>query len=451
MSLSFDWDVNYYNGVNDDASYELFYDGTSQGIVYLLDGGVDEPYLEGSVDVSVTDDVNTLDLKLYIRDDGLSGFSGYDNFMLVGDPVQALNASISAIPTDICENDLVQLEVDATGGTGTYSYSWTSIPVGFTSDIYNPSDNPVETITYYVNVSDGISSIDQEVTVNVKALTNIITEPTGASLCVGDSHTFEVIADGSNLSYQWQLEGLDIDGATSSTYTVSTADLSDNGDYTCIVTGDCGTVTSIPAGLTVVTNTAISTEPTGASLCVGDSHTFEVIADGSNLSYQWQLEGLDIDGATSSTYTVFSADLSDNGDYTCIVTGDCGTVTSTPTGLTVVTNTAISTEPTGASLCVGDSHTFEVIADGSNLTYQWQLEGLDIDGATSSTYTVSSADLSDNGDYTCIVIGDCGTVTSIPVGLTVVTNTAISTEPTGASLCVGDSHTFEVIADGSNL
>ncbi|MEN8224000.1 MAG: GEVED domain-containing protein [Bacteroidota bacterium] len=61
----------------------------------------------------------------------------------------------TADPDIICEGDSSELNVVAEGGTGNYSYTWTSDPPGFTSNEASPIVIPLETTTYYVEVSDG--------------------------------------------------------------------------------------------------------------------------------------------------------------------------------------------------------------------------------------------------------------------------------------------------------
>jgi hypothetical protein len=48
-----------------------------------------------------------------------------------------------------------QLNTVATGGSGTYTYSWTSIPAGFTSTLPNPLVTPAITTQYIAAVNDG--------------------------------------------------------------------------------------------------------------------------------------------------------------------------------------------------------------------------------------------------------------------------------------------------------
>lgn len=66
-----------------------------------------------------------------------------------------MSLSTTATPSQVCLGDNTQLEANVSGGSGTYTYSWGSIPAGFTSTLANPVATPTETTKYYCNVSDG--------------------------------------------------------------------------------------------------------------------------------------------------------------------------------------------------------------------------------------------------------------------------------------------------------
>lgn len=85
-------------------------------------------------------------------------------------------------PPTVCAGEEVSLWVLASGGTGTYTYSWTSNPAGFTSLLQNPSANPTVTTTYTVVVSDGALSATASVTVTVLPLP-VVTLPSQGSVC----------------------------------------------------------------------------------------------------------------------------------------------------------------------------------------------------------------------------------------------------------------------------
>ncbi|MCX6251185.1 MAG: T9SS type A sorting domain-containing protein [Bacteroidetes bacterium] len=78
-----------------------------------------------------------------------------------------LTVIATASPSTICNGQTSQLNAAAAGGTLTYSYSWVSIPPGFTSNIANPMVTPLVTTQYIVTVSDGSSSVSDTTQVNV--------------------------------------------------------------------------------------------------------------------------------------------------------------------------------------------------------------------------------------------------------------------------------------------
>ena len=83
VRVQFDWQVIGYVDNNDDAQYELFYDGISQGSVFLLDGNNEIENDAGTVILDIPDSVNTVALQIRVRDNDISGYSGFDNFKVV--------------------------------------------------------------------------------------------------------------------------------------------------------------------------------------------------------------------------------------------------------------------------------------------------------------------------------------------------------------------------------
>ena len=73
----------------------------------------------------------------------------------------------TATPSIVCIGSTSQLNVTTTGGTGNYTYSWTSIPPGFTSNIQNPMVQPIVTTIYVAAVYDGIATMTDSTTVTV--------------------------------------------------------------------------------------------------------------------------------------------------------------------------------------------------------------------------------------------------------------------------------------------
>jgi hypothetical protein len=66
-----------------------------------------------------------------------------------------LDINATASSSNICQGQSVALDVEVTGGTGTYDYSWNSIPEGFQSWIKDPVASPDIATRYTVTVSSG--------------------------------------------------------------------------------------------------------------------------------------------------------------------------------------------------------------------------------------------------------------------------------------------------------
>lgn len=76
-----------------------------------------------------------------------------------------LGVNPTADPSSICYGSGTQLLSYASGGSEDYTYTWTSNPPGFTSDIPDPFVFPEVTTTYYLTVNDGFNVASGQVTV----------------------------------------------------------------------------------------------------------------------------------------------------------------------------------------------------------------------------------------------------------------------------------------------
>jgi len=80
----------------------------------------------------------------------------------------------------------------------------------------------------------------------------------------------------------------------------------------------------------------------------------------------------------------------------------------------------IITQPRPLAVDLGEAAAFSVYAKagaGSNLTYQWQINGIEIFGATAASITIDEVKPSDLGMYTVTIADSTGAVTSEPVAL----------------------------------
>ena len=207
-------------------------------------------------------------------------------------------------------------------------------------------DSSVETFTYTIK--------QDSQTPDVPGVTapSITTQPGNATVKVGETATFTIAVNGTDLTYQWQIDRNDgngwvnIDGATAAIYTTSTVDINCSGfKYQCVVSNSAGTDTSNTAVLTVMENTTPAP----------DSVDYEIL-DGANTSWEQNSDGsLSISGSGEFSKFVgvkIDGNLVDVKNYTV------------KKGSTIVTLKADYLN----TLSVGN-HTFEIIwTDGTAAT-----------------------------------------------------------------------------------
>ncbi|MCL5097503.1 MAG: C10 family peptidase, partial [Candidatus Omnitrophica bacterium] len=260
----------------------------------------------------------------------------------------------------------------------------------------------------------------------------IMTQPQSQSVFVGATVTLHVTASGTGpVSYQWRRDGADIPGADSDSFTLAEVKESDSGKYTVVVTDSQGWVLSQTAVLLVtpaVIAPTIICPPTPQAMPVGGIATFTVLASGSSpLNYQWQFNGVDLPGATGATCLLPGVQTNNAGNYTVEVRNQAGSVTSAAAVLTVLVPPSITIQPESRTVVAGDRMSFAVaVAGTAPLRYQWYLNSSPIPGATSSSYTLSVAQLADSGSYKVRVSNLTGTVESAVVRLFVTASPLLS-------------------------
>ncbi|HXI69413.1 MAG TPA: immunoglobulin domain-containing protein [Verrucomicrobiae bacterium] len=99
-------------------------------------------------------------------------------------------------------------------------------------------------------------------------------------------------------------------------------------------------------GFGVVFPPTITSQSASQTVLVQQPATFQVVVSGTApFSYQWRKNGTNISGATSSSYTIPSAQLGNQAAYSVLVTNLVGSATSSNAILNVI-NSAVSVEAT---------------------------------------------------------------------------------------------------------
>jgi hypothetical protein len=313
------------------------------------------------------------------------------------------------------------LDVTASG-TAPFTYQWKKDGVdisGATAISYVISNvTTAASGNYTVLVSNSLgNSLSNIATLTVVNAPVFTQQPVAVSTSVGQSFTLSSLATGdSPPTYQWFKNNVAISGATSATYTVSSAVLADAGTYKVTASNTVsGTLVSTDSNAVSVTVIEVlvpptfTTQPVAATVNLTQSFTLSALANGTPApTYQWYKDNVAITGATSTSYTVSSAVSANGGDYKVVATntlnGASSSVDSNIVTVTVVRTLAapvFTAQPaTSTSVNLNQSFVLSGLATGNPTpTYQWYKDNVAITGATSTSYTVSSAASADAGVY----------------------------------------------------
>lgn len=324
----------------------------------------------------------------------------------------ALGSTPVAAPGTVCAGEEVQLYALASGGSGSYTYSWTSTPAGFTSTIPDPKVNPAVNTTYHVAVFDGFTTVNSQVAVTVNAIpvTPGITANGPTTFCAGGNVT--LTADAGS-TYLWST------GETSRSINVT-----ETGNYTVQITNVSGCLSAASIA-TVVTVNALPVTPTitaggPTTFCAGGSVT---LTSSAGSTYLWST------GETSPGINVTTA-----GSYTVRITNASG-CQSAASVATIVTVNDLPAAPVitafgPTTFCTGGSVT---LTSSAGTTYLWS------NGATSPSINVTTA-----GSYSVEVTDEngCQSAASAPTSVIINAVPAVSITSSNSSMCANDNRTL---------
>lgn len=313
----------------------------------------------------------------------------------LADPV---TVTATATPDTICAGSYSQLDVQTTGSPLTFS--WTSNPPGFASPIPNPVATPLETTTYTVTVSDGVSSASYDVTVVVSQPATI-TMQGDLQVCENEPvDLFPVVANAD--SVHWSTSG---DGHFADTLIAETA------YYPGVLDIQNGTVNLTlhafdPAGCSMatadhvaeITLNAVSSAGEDILICAdATAHLVGVAEHFTGLLWETSGDGLFSDPeALSTDYTPGTLDIQ-NGTAELVLSAYSDHSCSTAKDTTLLSIQPLPVAVAGADVDTCSNHVVQLNGSASAFTsVLWTTLG---DGqfsdsqALSTTYTPGVNDL----------------------------------------------------------
>jgi hypothetical protein len=169
----------------------------------------------------------------------------------------------ASILTDIGQDITLNWECSGDGPQGYSIYKLSSSTQEFIASTDTPSytfkiragDAGQYKVTAYIPwISGSAFRADSDIfTLSLRTTPPVIlNQPAGAVVPSGSAAQLSTVASGTlPISYQWRKDGAAIAGATSATYSITSASVRDAGSYTVVVSNSAGAVTSNPAALAI--------------------------------------------------------------------------------------------------------------------------------------------------------------------------------------------------------
>ena len=403
----------------------------------------------------------------------------------------AITASTSVTNVSCNGNSDGLASVSASGGSASYTYSWSpsggtnASATGLSAGAYSctitdnngctvvknititqpaiattlvTTESACSSYTWSVNNQTYTTSGTYSTTIDCTpySLVLTITAPSvagsisGATTVCSGTNTTTLTLSGNTGTIQWQsastLTGTytDISGATSATYVAT--NLSATTYYKAVVTNGICTSATTPAATITVTAPSVAGTISGATGVCSGINSATLTLSGYTGSIQWKSSSSiggtysTISGATSDTYT--ATNLTATTYYKVVVTNGVCTSATTLINTILVFSPSVAGSISGATtVCAGTNSTVLTLS-GYTGSIRWQssLNNSNFNnlGATSSTYTATN--LHTTTYYRAVITS--GTCTSATTDVTTITVTA----PSVAGTISGDA----TVTSGSN-
>jgi len=347
---------------------------------------------------------------------------------------------------------LLSSQVNTTTGGTTYTNFANSYD-GFSIGIANKgtSMNPVMDISRITITTNGYSAPV------IAGLSNQ-TAVAGASLVLNP-----VVTGNPAPACQWQTNGINLDGATNASLSLTGIQASQNGlVYSLIASNLMGVVTNSMT-LSVLVTPSI-TGLANQAVYVGTSPVLNASVSGMPTpTLRWQLNGLDladglngngatISGSTSSALSIVNAQAADTGTYSLIASNSAGIVTNSLYLLVSASDVQPTlVGPTNITVIQGNGGTFSAAAYYGlpQPTLQWlDPAGVPIVDATNTSLAVPNVQFSQNGAvYFLVASNAVGSVTNSAT-LSVIVPPGIASQPSNLTVTNTQAAAFVVGVTG---
>ncbi len=374
---------------------------------HINTAGDDNPIVSANTKTLKIDNLSMSDAGEYYcvitGDCGVRFTSGY---LTVKDPMKIVEG-LTETNIEKCFGEPLNLNISVEGEVFSINWFKGDENLGHHGLSYSiPSLDISDTGLYRCVIVGEGSGFEESVDVKVNKTTVLNSVLNDKVLCEKEDLSWIPDVSGSVLSYNWQYGGKTV--STESTFSIADLTLGASGKYSVDITGKCGSVKT-EANLLVKKLPEFISKSDDLERCENDPEALFVVEFlGDNLVYQWQKDNVDIPGANSTELRLQNLRTSDAASYKCIVNSSCGVATESPEmKLVVIPQLKVLSESPGMEICDGDNAQFLVEVKGTDETYQWQKDGVDIPGEKAPQLMIDPASLTEEGYYNCEITDKC--------------------------------------------
>lgn len=342
-------------------------------------------------------DGNMTNFSGVIANDGSSHFDingtiAGNTFSIVYNTVNSCNGSCG---TAVNDTYTVDMTFDVTAGVTSSTFTTIQGMNTQTSSITYPQTYDPSTGINFVlgRQSAGESYQVDSVDIICASAPLINSISSDVTICEGlDTLLYVSASGGSSTNYQWQLNGVDVPGATGDTLEITPAGSSNAGVYTCIVSNPFGsdTTTAVNVNVNLAPNASIGGPN---SICIGDTITLMGNATGGTpgYSYEWM--------PNASTTQNPSVSPTNDITYILTVTDGNGCLSAVDSLEMTVNALPSATIVADSIICPGGAATLVATATGgtSPYMYTWNPGALNtasvtVNPTSTTSYSVTVSD-----------------------------------------------------------
>ncbi|MDA7510903.1 hypothetical protein N8612_04425, partial [Verrucomicrobia bacterium] len=348
----------------------------------------------------------------------------------------------------------------ANSGQPPFTYTWSKDGVETVSTkdpfLLLPNAQSEQSGHYSLTISNpGGEATTGPVKIRILPRASITSQPEGVQVMQTRPFDLSVTVEGGGeLSYQWFKDGVELDGATSSVYSVAESDFGQTGLYKVSIDSELGPIESDTVSV-LVTPLIVAPEivagPRSQKVDLGASVSLTVVADGTEpLEYVWFFGGNVINGASGPFLIIEVVEESNLGNYAVEVKNSQGAARSDDAILSLRQPVSITSEPEDQRVILGESLRLEFeIAGDPPFTLHWEKDGEVISDAVDTVFELASVEASDAGQYQFVVTERGEEIRSRSIEVEVLVPPAIVSHPEDLELVEGQDVEIVVQVEGT--